>query len=71
MAPRGVAVVSVDNAIGTWQYSMDNGVSWIPFGPVSETSALLFDPSATVRLRAECQCEPTGDDDNPRLGSNE
>ena len=45
-----VAVVGVDNAIGTWQYSIDNGASWLPLSPVTGTNARLLDPAARVRF---------------------
>ncbi|MEM9118770.1 MAG: hypothetical protein AAGD09_12925 [Cyanobacteria bacterium P01_F01_bin.56] len=37
--PEGIAVTSVDNTNGTWQYSTDGGTTWLNFGALSETNA--------------------------------
>jgi VCBS repeat-containing protein len=47
----GIAIVSVGNpAKGTYQYSLNNGSTWLPVGSVSETNALLLGASAKVRF---------------------
>ena len=38
-AVEGLAVISVDDANGTWQYSTNGGLVWTPFGTVSDNSA--------------------------------
>src|SRR5262249_22289577 len=38
----GIAVVAVDNTNGTWEYSVDNGTTWTPFGTPSATTARLL-----------------------------
>jgi len=47
---EGIAVVSVDDTGGHWQYSIDNGNNWNSFGAVSITQSLLLDPSAKIRF---------------------
>ena len=48
--PEGVAVIAVDDANGSWQYSTDGGTIWTAFGPVSNTAAVLLDAGARVRF---------------------
>ncbi|UBF26083.1 DUF4347 domain-containing protein [Kovacikia minuta CCNUW1] len=40
--PRAIAVTSVNNTNGTWQYSTNGGTSWTNFGAVSNTSATVL-----------------------------
>ncbi|MDH5191730.1 MAG: cadherin domain-containing protein, partial [Gammaproteobacteria bacterium] len=47
-AVEGVAVISVDNTNGTWQYN--NGGGWTAFGAVSNTSAVLLDANDLIRF---------------------
>jgi hypothetical protein len=42
-APVGIAVTGVDNTNGFWQYSTDNGTTWINFTNVSPTAAVLLE----------------------------
>ena len=35
---------------GTWQYSLNGGFSWIDFGAVSDSSAVLLTDSAQIRF---------------------
>jgi hypothetical protein len=49
-ALQGLAVTSVDNAHGTWQYTLD-GSSWLDIGAVSQTNARLLPSDATARIR--------------------
>ncbi len=51
LAPRGIAVTSVDNTHGTWQYSLDGGTSWLGFGSPSLTAARLLRGNSTTRIR--------------------
>jgi hypothetical protein len=46
---RGVAVVAAAGN-GTWQYSLNNGLSWLNFGSVSESAARLLRPTDRVRF---------------------
>ncbi|MFN6447417.1 MAG: FG-GAP-like repeat-containing protein [Nostoc sp. DedSLP05] len=48
-AVEGIAVIGVDNANGTWQYSIDDGNNWINF-VVSETSGTLLRDTAKIRF---------------------
>lgn len=48
--PEGIAVISADDANGSWEYSIDSGANWKDFGSVSNTSARLLDPTAYVRF---------------------
>lgn len=49
-AVEGIAVIGVNNANGTWQYSIDDGVIWTAFGAVSSSSATLLDTEARLRF---------------------
>ncbi len=41
-AVKGIAVIAVDNTNGTWEYSINSGATWVPFGAVTTTSARLL-----------------------------
>ncbi|MEJ2750122.1 MAG: Ig-like domain-containing protein [Anaerolineae bacterium] len=47
----GIAVIGVDNTNGTWQYSINDGANWIPFGSVSNFTAVLLDASGSDPTR--------------------
>ena len=47
---EGIAVVEVGNSNGTWQYSLNGGVSWTPFGAVSNNAAVLLNLAARIRF---------------------
>ena len=49
-AMEAIAVTSVDNANGTWEYSIDGGSSYSAVGTVSDNSALLLDGAAMLRF---------------------
>lgn len=49
-ALEGIAVITVDNANGSWQYSTDNGTNWLAFGAPANNSATLLDPAAIIRF---------------------
>ncbi|HIK09737.1 MAG TPA: DUF4347 domain-containing protein [Oscillatoriaceae cyanobacterium M33_DOE_052] len=49
-AVEGIAVIGVNNTNGTWQYSINDGTSWNPFGALSDTSATLLNPTAKIRF---------------------
>ncbi|MEG4814975.1 choice-of-anchor Y domain-containing protein, partial [Microcoleus sp. K5-D4] len=40
--PQGIAITGADNSNGAWQYSLNGGNSWTPFGAVSDTNATLL-----------------------------
>jgi hypothetical protein len=46
----GIAITAANNSNGTWQYSLDGGVSWTAIGSVSTKSALLLRDSDWVRF---------------------
>lgn len=46
----GIALVAADNSNGGWEYSINNGDSWIAVGSVSETAVLLLGPEALLRF---------------------
>jgi hypothetical protein len=47
----GLALTGVGNANGQWQYSIDNGQTWIDIFTVSEDNALLLADDNQTRLR--------------------
>ena len=49
-ALKGIAITSVDNTNGTWQYTLD-GSNWLAIGNVSLTSARLLPSDATASFR--------------------
>ncbi|WP_022948209.1 DUF4347 domain-containing protein [Methylohalobius crimeensis] len=50
-ASEGIAVTSMDEVNGAWEYSTDGGVNWIAVGTVGEGGALLLAADADTRLR--------------------
>ncbi len=48
-AVEGIAVIDVGTSNGTWQYSTTGGATWLPFGEVSNDSAVLLNVAARVR----------------------
>lgn len=48
--PAGIAVSSVDNTNGAWQYSLDSGNTWTNFETVSDSAALLLVGSEMLRF---------------------
>jgi len=57
----GIAIVDAKNYNGKWQYSMNNGDSWINFNNLSETSAVLLSQENT-RIRFTPDERYAGDD---------
>lgn len=51
--PAGLAVTGQANTNGTWQFTLNGGTTWTPFGPVSATQAtlLLADGFGQTRIR--------------------
>ena len=50
-ALQGIAVTAVDNTNGTWQFSIDGGSTWTPFGTPSDNEARLLASDANTRIR--------------------
>ncbi len=48
--PLGIAVESLSNGNGTWEYSLDGGTSWLAITGVAETTALLLRADDRVRF---------------------
>ncbi|MGB5539518.1 MAG: DUF2341 domain-containing protein [Gammaproteobacteria bacterium] len=49
-ALEGIAVTAVDDTNGQWQYDANADGTWVAFGAVSDTSAVLLDTGALVRF---------------------
>jgi len=49
-AVLGIAITGADTTHGTWFFSLNNGSSWGPLGPVSDSGARLLAANATNRL---------------------
>ena len=51
-AVEAIAITSVDNSNGTWEYSIDNGVTWIAIndGSLADDHALLMAATDKVRF---------------------
>ena len=52
-ARQGFAVTAVQDENGAWQFSVDAGASWLPFGAVSEQSAVLLSAQSRIRFLPE------------------
>jgi len=50
-ALEGIAAFTVDNTNGSWEFSIDNGSTWIAFGTVGETTARLLTSEITTLIR--------------------
>ncbi len=50
-ALEGLAIIAVDNANGSWEYSSNGGVSWTGFGAVSNSSAVVLSATVNDRIR--------------------
>ena len=48
---EGIAVTAVDDSNGTWEYSIDGGSIWTPFGAVSDNSAVVLTDTLLDRVR--------------------
>ncbi|MGI0483129.1 Calx-beta domain-containing protein, partial [Geminocystis sp. CENA526] len=49
-AIKAIAVTSVNDSNGTWQYSTNNGESWLNFGNVSQSQARLLQNNHRIRF---------------------
>jgi T1SS-143 domain-containing protein len=47
----GIAITSAPTTNGTWNYSINNGATWLTMGTVSGTSSLLLDPNALIYFK--------------------
>jgi hypothetical protein len=52
-ALEGIALTHIDNAHGTWQYSLDHGQTWNDIGTVTEKQALLLRDVDLIRFRPD------------------
>lgn len=50
-ALEGLAVIAVDNTNGTWQFTIDSGTNWTPFGSPDSLNARLLAANANTRVR--------------------
>ena len=50
-AVPGIAVTSVDDSQGVWQYTLDGGGNWNAFGSVSDSAARLLGVDANTAVR--------------------
>ncbi len=50
-AVEGIAVTSVDNSNGTWQYSTNGGSTWNNFGAVTDATAVVLTDTAGDMIR--------------------
>ncbi|MBE9563345.1 MAG: hypothetical protein IMF12_10850, partial [Proteobacteria bacterium] len=50
-ALKGIAVITVDNTNGSWEFSTDTGSTWTAFGTVSESTARLLTSNAASLIR--------------------
>jgi ELWxxDGT repeat protein len=51
LALQGMAVIAADTSHGSWEYSLDNHVTWLPLGSPSQLQARLLAPTARLRFR--------------------
>lgn len=49
-ASEGIAVIAVDNSNGHWEYSIDSGSTWNPFGNPSPSEARLLASNTQIRF---------------------
>ena len=47
----GLAIISTDTTLGDWEYSEDNGTSWLPLGATSLALAVHFAIASTTLIR--------------------
>jgi hypothetical protein len=50
-AVEGLAVITVDDTNGTWEYSINGGANWFAIGSVTDDSARLLAADANTRIR--------------------
>lgn len=59
-ALEGIAITTAGTTSGTWQYSTDNGTSWLALGAVSGSSARLLSANTNTRVRFVPNLDFTG-----------
>ena len=57
---EGIAVTSVDNSNGAWEYSIDGGSNWMAFGSVTNATAVVLTDTANDRIRFVPNTDYTG-----------
>ncbi len=60
-AVEGIAITATTNGNGSWEYSIDNGSSWLSVGSVANNNALLLRSTDLVRFVPNGQNDTTGD----------
>ncbi len=50
-ASEGIAVIDADNTNGVWEYSLNNGGDWDPFGAPADAFARLLAADGLTRIR--------------------
>jgi hypothetical protein len=50
-AVEGLAVTAAGTDDGAWEFSLDDGATWLPLGEISDTAARLLAADAATRLR--------------------
>ncbi len=50
-ALKGIAVQSAEDANGVWEYTLNNGVTWTPFGPINSSTSRLLPADTNTRIR--------------------
>ncbi|MAT50657.1 MAG: hypothetical protein CMK32_05685, partial [Porticoccaceae bacterium] len=65
----GIAIVGNNSAAtqGTWQYSVNGGISWVDVGTVAENDALLLDTTALLRFVPDADANNTTFPATPQL----
>ena len=60
-AIEGIAITALNSIYGKWQYSLDNGTSWLDVGTVSNASALLLRSTDSIRYLPQFENGSTPD----------
>jgi len=50
-AVKGIAVIGANQSAGTWQFSINGGTTWLPFGATATSSALLLASNSLTKIR--------------------
>ncbi|MCP4332870.1 MAG: LamG domain-containing protein, partial [Gammaproteobacteria bacterium] len=61
-AVEGIAVTGVDDTNGEWQYDANADGSWLAFGSVTDSNAVLLDTGALVRFVPDADYNGTAGD---------
>ncbi len=60
-AVEGIAITATTNGNGSWEYSIDNGSTWLSVGSVANNNALLLRSTDLVRFVPNGQNATSGD----------